>query len=86
MTAALNRRLRALEAVQRPHAGPQVIFISCMRPKDEEQTDDDIRAAFIIGTSPENFGCELSREDGEASASFLARVEAERVRVHGPKA
>jgi hypothetical protein len=82
--STLSRRVSALEQQKAPSDVPQVIRVSFLKPEGEPSTDEDIRLAFIIGR-PGLYGGQVSREEGESSESFMARVEAERFRVHGPK-
>lgn len=81
-TASLNRRLAELESCQPTGDDmPTVILLLPMRHDDEPApTADDASVAFVVK------GCQLARHDGESGAAFLARVEAERLRVHGDAA
>lgn len=84
MSSTLSRRLQSLEQRQSPPDGPQVIRIAFLTPKDVPSTDEEIKLAYILGRGAGRPGCEVSRAEGETAAAFLARIEAERFRVHGP--
>lgn len=83
--STLSRRVAALEQSTPPSDVPQVIRLVFMKPEGEQAgSDDDCRLAFIVGR-PGRYGGQVSRADGESSESFMARIEAERFRMHGPK-
>lgn len=76
----MKRRVEALEATEGPADEVQVILVSLTRR--EGCTGDDVQLAVVVGT-PNRNGAQLNRGEGEPLAEFRARVEAERLRVHG---
>jgi hypothetical protein len=82
----LHQRLKSLEdkAPSRSE-GPTVLIIQSVAPTPDGPAKGVPVVAYVLGT--QNFpGVSLRREDQEAEADFLSRVEAERFRIHGPEA
>lgn len=82
MSGPLHRRLLALEAERlRLHgpdpSGPQVIRIVAFG-------ETVPRACLIVANRHGDSG-HVGRREGETEAAFLARVEAERLRLHGTR-
>ncbi|MGR3524897.1 MAG: hypothetical protein ACU0CT_02720 [Paracoccaceae bacterium] len=82
----LHQRLKALEdKTPVSNQGPTVLIIQSVAPTPDGPADGVPVAAFILSseTLP---GVSLRRDDEEAEADFLSRVEVERFRIHGTEA
>lgn len=73
----LSKRLAVLERSAPAIAGPQVIVIMAH--------GDTVPSACLIVANRHGKAGHAMRQAGEPDAQFLARVEAERVRLHGGK-
>lgn len=71
----LSKRLTVLERSAPAIAGPQVIGILAH--------GDTVPSACLIVTNRHGTAGHAMRQAGEPEAQFLARVEAERFRLHG---
>lgn len=81
----LHQRLKALEdKAPVPNQGPTVLIIQSVAPTPDGPAEGVSEAAFILNSATLP-GISLHRDDNEAEADFLSRVEAERFRIHGPE-
>lgn len=81
----LNNRVAALERRTGTQEQPvDSLLISFAHLDEHGELMTEIGAATVFGNASEQ-GLELQRGAKESEGQFLARVDAERVRIHGPQ-
>lgn len=73
MSAALNRRVSALEQASKPQEWPRVIVIADMAQAGTDRGGDGASFALVLTGST---WVEVTRGEGESLEAFLSRVEA----------
>ncbi|OAN65553.1 hypothetical protein A8B83_05250 [Rhodobacteraceae bacterium EhC02] len=81
----LHQRLKSLEDKAPSHnEGPTVLIIRSVAPTPEGPGEGKPVIAYVLGMKG-FLGVTLHRGDQETEEDFLARVEVERHRIHGPE-
>lgn len=81
----MSHRIAALEKRTGPQEEPVDSFLISFSHLDEQgELVTDVGAATVFGSASKQ-GLELQRGAEESEAEFLARVDAERVRIHGSR-
>ena len=81
----LHQRLKSLEDKAPGHnSGPTALVIYTVTPTPEGPGEGTPVIAYVLGTA-KSPSVNLQRNDQETEEAFLARVEAERFRIHGPE-
>lgn len=81
----LHQRLKVLEE-KAPgcNSGPTALVIYSVVPTPDGPGEGTPVIAYVLGTE-KSPSVNLQRNDQETEEAFIARVEEERVRIHGPE-